>query len=71
MSCSTITTQPETDGIFTHSDMEKRYKKDRKTLWRWWSKKKTFPAPIQINGRAIGWRKSVIYAFERGEWEHD
>jgi prophage regulatory protein len=58
------------DGLFTLHDLEKRFSRNRKTIWRWW-KNKTFPSPIQINGRAIGWRKSVIYAFERGEWEHD
>ncbi len=31
-----------------------------KTIWRWWAKEKTFPKPILINGRCLGWRESEL-----------
>ncbi|TOC20861.1 helix-turn-helix transcriptional regulator [Vibrio parahaemolyticus] len=29
-------------------------------MWRWWAKEKTFPKPILINGRCLGWRESEL-----------
>ncbi|MGY3568703.1 helix-turn-helix transcriptional regulator [Vibrio paucivorans] len=26
-----------------------------RTIWRWWAKEKTFPAPMLVNGRCLGW----------------
>jgi prophage regulatory protein len=33
------------------------------TLWRWVNKCKTFPAPISLGGRSIGWLESDVYAW--------
>lgn len=39
-----------------------------KTIWRWYRKEKVFPTPIEINGRAIGWRETDYQAWLNGEW---
>ncbi|EGR1910229.1 AlpA family transcriptional regulator [Vibrio cholerae] len=31
-----------------------------KTIWRWYTKDKTIPQPLTVNGRAIGYRASVL-----------
>jgi prophage regulatory protein len=33
------------------------------TLWRWVKKCKTFPAPISLGGRSIGWLESDVHAW--------
>ncbi|OOE87300.1 helix-turn-helix transcriptional regulator [Salinivibrio sharmensis] len=40
-----------------------------KTIWRWWRKEQSFPAPRQINGRTIGWRETDYQAWLDGEWQ--
>jgi len=34
--------------------------KSEVTVWRWWAKNKVLPAPIQLNGRCLGWQQDVI-----------
>ncbi len=29
-----------------------------RTIWRWWAKEKSFPLPIQRNGRCLGWKEA-------------
>ncbi|NAZ53537.1 AlpA family transcriptional regulator [Vibrio toranzoniae] len=31
-----------------------------KTIWRWYTKDKSIPRPLMVNGRAIGYRASVL-----------
>jgi prophage regulatory protein len=56
------------EAIISNGKMEELLGKDRRTIWRWWRKDKTFPEPIQINGRAIGFRSSDYQAWLNGEW---
>ncbi|WP_421855801.1 helix-turn-helix transcriptional regulator [Marinomonas sp.] len=37
--------------------------RSKKSLWRYWAKNKTMPKPIQLNGRALGWKESTIEKF--------
>lgn len=41
--------------IIKYPEMEQLTGRDRRTLWRWWQKDKTFPKPLMRNGRTIGW----------------
>ncbi|MEZ8127959.1 helix-turn-helix transcriptional regulator [Enterovibrio norvegicus] len=56
--------------IILPDEMESIVGRNRKTIWRWWRKEKSFPAPIQINGRAIGWREADYQAWLNGEWQN-
>lgn len=57
------------NALISNDEMEKLVGRDRKTIWRWWSKEKSFPAPLQVNGRAIGFRSSDYQAWLNGEWQ--
>jgi prophage regulatory protein len=48
-----------TERIIPPQEMGKLLGKSPKTLWRWWAKDRSFPAPIRQNGRAIGWPESA------------
>lgn len=52
-----------TDRIIPPKEMSDNVGRDPKTIWRWWAKDKTFPEPIKINGRCIGWPESVYQAW--------
>lgn len=49
--------------IMTLQEVSGLVQRSPKTIWRWWAKDKTFPKPIQINGRCIGWPESVYQAW--------
>ena len=51
------------DPVLSGGDVAILLGRSKKTIWRWWRKDKIFPAPIQINGRCIGWRRSTIDNF--------
>ncbi|MGO3344905.1 MAG: helix-turn-helix transcriptional regulator [Marinomonas sp.] len=57
------------DRVLSPDEVSQIMGRSKKTLWRLWRKEGKFPRPIQINGRAIGWRESTINAFltETGE----
>jgi prophage regulatory protein len=57
------------EPLITIPEMSKLTGKNSRTIWRWWRKDKTFPAPLQINGRAIGFRSSDYQAWLNGEWQ--
>jgi len=54
------------DPILSLKQVAKRYRRDPKTIWRWWAKEKIFPSPILIGGRCLGWKESVLR-----NWESD
>lgn len=56
-------TSTDFDPIINQDQAAQAIGRSKKTLWRWWAKEKCFPKPIIVNGRAIGWRKSVIDKF--------
>lgn len=51
----------------SYADLEKRYNKDRRTIWRWWAKNKTLEPPKKINGVFLGWTDEQLNKFESGE----
>lgn len=57
------------DPLIIPQQMGKLLGRDPKTIWRWWRKDKTFPEPIQMNGRTIGWPTSLYQAWLNGEWQ--
>lgn len=58
-----------TDRIIPPQEMAGLTSRTPKTIWRWWAKDKTFPKPLMMNGRALGWKESTYNAWltEKGE----
>ncbi|SON48156.1 helix-turn-helix transcriptional regulator [Vibrio tapetis] len=48
------------DKIMSLQEVAAEVKRSPRTVWRWWAKDKSFPKPIQMNGRCLGWRESVF-----------
>jgi prophage regulatory protein len=46
--------------IISLNELAQLLNKSKVTIWRYWAKEKILPAPIQINGRCLGWKQSVI-----------
>ena len=46
------------ERIITIKEMSLLVGKNSKTIWKWWAKDKSFPVPVKLNGRAIGWKTS-------------
>jgi prophage regulatory protein len=57
------------DAVIIPKKMSELVARDPKTIWRWWRKDKTFPVPLQVHGRTIGWRASDYQAWLNGEWQ--
>lgn len=56
------------DRVLSLDEVAYIFGKSKKSIWRWHAKDKTFPSPISLNGRCIGWRESTINKFlEAGE----
>lgn len=51
------------DPILSLNDASEIIGRSKRSLWRWYSKDKTMPEPLKVNGRAIGWRKSTFDAW--------
>lgn len=51
------------DRLLSVDEVAFMMNRSKKTLWRWWSIDQSFPKPIIVNGRALGWRKSTIERF--------
>jgi prophage regulatory protein len=58
-----------TDRIISLQEMSGLTSRTPKTIWRWWAKDKTFPKPLMMNRRALGWKESTYTAWlaEKGE----
>ncbi|MDO6679389.1 MULTISPECIES: AlpA family transcriptional regulator [unclassified Shewanella] len=52
----------------SYSDLETRYNRSSKSIWRWWKVDKRFPAPTRINGVLLGWTIEQVEAFEQGQF---
>ncbi|NQY88363.1 MAG: AlpA family transcriptional regulator [Colwellia sp.] len=46
--------------IYSLTDLSQLLQKSKVTIWRYWAKDKILPAPIQLNGRCLGWKQTVI-----------
>jgi prophage regulatory protein len=57
------------EAVISMSKMSMLVGKDRRTIWRWWRKDKTFPKPLLINGRAVGFRSSDYENWLNGNWQ--
>jgi prophage regulatory protein len=51
------------DRIISPQEVADMFNRSPKSIWRWWRRDKNFPCPIQVSGRAIGWRESSIKKF--------
>ncbi|MFV0447707.1 MAG: helix-turn-helix transcriptional regulator [Vibrio sp.] len=58
------------EELYSVPQLEQLLDRNRITIWRWWKKHKIFPSPLLVNGRAVGWRKSDVDLWIRGEWKH-
>ncbi|EOD4741169.1 helix-turn-helix transcriptional regulator [Vibrio vulnificus] len=61
-----------TERIMSLKEISQAVGRSPKTIWRWWAKEKTFPAPMLINGRCLGWPESEFLEWlkensQRGE----
>ncbi|MFT6255893.1 MAG: hypothetical protein ACJAT8_000412 [Cellvibrionaceae bacterium] len=61
----TIVTSPI--KYFSYSDLEHRYNKNRRTLWRYWAKDRTLEAPKRAGKILLGWTEEQLLKFENGE----
>lgn len=55
-------THQQFDRLLSLDEVSQIMGRSKKTLWRW-TKEKHFPKPLQVNGRAIGYKQSTIDAF--------
>ncbi|SQH75523.1 protein of unknown function, low identity with AlpA family transcriptional regulator [Shewanella benthica] len=53
----------------SYKDLEKRYQKDRRTIWRWFSKDKTLEPPKRAGKVLLGWTEEQLFRFENGRFE--
>jgi len=51
----------------TYKDLEARYNKDRRSIWRWWAKDKTLEPPKRTGKVFLGWDEAQLIKFENGE----
>ena len=56
-------TTPTTDRLIPLQEMSKLASKSPKTIWRWWAVDGTFPKPLMMNGRCLGWKESTYNAW--------
>ena len=52
--------------IINYKEMSELTGRDRRTLWRWWQKEKSFPKPLMRNGVAIGWTEQQYHLWLLG-----
>ncbi|MGL4712713.1 MAG: hypothetical protein ACRCWP_09190 [Shewanella sp.] len=52
---------------YTYQDLEKRYSKNYRTIWRWWAKCKTLEPPKRAGKVLLGWTEAQLIKFENGE----
>ncbi len=51
----------------SYADLEQRYKRDRRTIWRWWAKEGILKQPKKVNGKLLGWTDADLMQFESGQ----
>ncbi|TCN87872.1 hypothetical protein EDC91_1043 [Shewanella fodinae] len=53
--------------FYTYKDLEQRYNRSRKSIWRLWAKEGKLPPPLKVNTIFLGWTEEQLQQFERGE----
>ncbi len=51
----------------SYSDLEKRFNKNRRSIWRWWAKDCTLTPPKRAGKIFLGWTSEQLEKFENGE----
>ena len=51
----------------SYSDLENRYGKNRRSIWRWWAKNGTLEPPKRAGKILLGWTEAQLIKFENGE----
>jgi hypothetical protein len=51
----------------SYSDLENRYNKNRRTLWRYWAKDGALEPPKRAGKIFLGWTDEQLEKFENGE----
>ncbi len=54
-------------SYYTYSDLEKRYSKNYRTIWRWWAKDRTLEPPKRAGKVLLGWTEDQLIRFEHGD----
>lgn len=49
--------------LISYKQMEVLTGRDRRSIWRWWAKEKTFPRPLMRNGIAVGWTNEQYHGW--------
>jgi hypothetical protein len=50
----------------SYSDLENRYNKNRRTLWRYWAKDGSLEPPKRAGKIFLGWTDEQLEKFENG-----
>lgn len=58
--------------MYSNEEVSTIFNRSYKTIWKWWAKDKTFPKPVQRNGRSLGFLKTDIdsYIHKLAEQNH-
>ncbi|MDO6617439.1 hypothetical protein [Shewanella sp. 6_MG-2023] len=56
-----------TNNYYSYTDLENRYNKNKRSIWRWWAKDKTLEPPKRAGKVLLGWTKEQLIKFENGE----
>jgi|TARA_R110000824_G_scaffold391527_3_gene589379 hypothetical protein len=51
----------------SYLDLEKKYNRNRKTIWRWWAKDGSLEPPKRAGKIFLGWTEAQLIKFENGE----
>jgi hypothetical protein len=51
----------------SYSDLENRYSKNRRSIWRWWAKDGSLEPPKRAGKILLGWTEEQLIKFESGE----
>lgn len=49
---------------YNYSHLEKRFNKDRRTIWRWWAKDQILSPPKRAGKVLLGWTEEQLIEFE-------
>ncbi|MFT6901441.1 MAG: hypothetical protein ACJAXS_001632 [Colwellia sp.] len=52
---------------YSYKDLEERYNRNRKSIWRWWAKEGVLTPPKKVRGKLLGWTYDDLLAFESGQ----
>ncbi len=53
----------------SYEDLEKRYNRNRRTIWCWWAKDKSLEKPKRTGKVFLGWTDEQLTRFENQEAE--